>query len=83
MWLATPDFNKKLKIWWEEQKPTGAGYKFMEKLKGLKVCISTWNKEVFGNIMNQGHKILHQIPRLTSWLSREVFLYRKSMIELG
>ena len=50
--LGHPDFEAKLKQWWEELSE-GEGrrmYKFQYKLKTLKERIKKWNREEFINI---------------------------------
>ena len=54
-WLLQPDFQEKLKEWWEEI-PTIRGtqmYQFQQNLKILKSNIKKWKKESFGNIFQR------------------------------
>ncbi|EXC19385.1 Dihydrolipoyllysine-residue acetyltransferase component 3 of pyruvate dehydrogenase complex [Morus notabilis] len=67
MWLDHPSFRKECEIWWGNMNPVGwEGYKIMEKLKGLKDKLKTWNKESFGDTNLARSELLGRIERLDS-----------------
>lgn len=65
VWLENPDFKGLMNIWWKELKPMGwAGFKFMEKLKGLKLKIRESNKENCEKMINKKKNFICQIEQL-------------------
>ncbi|XP_073311016.1 uncharacterized protein [Primulina huaijiensis] len=51
VWLSHQNFRDLVRVWWNDGMNQGwEGYKFMKKLKKLKGDISSWNREVFGNV---------------------------------
>ena len=65
MWLGDPKFKPSCKCWWDSLVVSGwEGYKFMEKLKGLRGPIKRWNKEVFGDTREIKREIIKKIQRL-------------------
>lgn len=54
-WLRDPEFIKKMEEWWTQSTVKGKGkmHTFQLKLKELKGKIRRWNKEEFGNIMEE------------------------------
>ena len=53
--LLQPDFQEKIKEWWESSPPIRGTrmYQFQHKLKILKGHIKKWNKESFRNIFHE------------------------------
>jgi len=50
MWLRVEGFSDLIKKWWQEEDVQGyASYVIARKLKGVKVKLKKWNKEVFGD----------------------------------
>lgn len=65
VWPETPNFKKKIESWWNDQNPSGwAGYRFMEKLRGLKAQIVQWNKEEFSKERDKKKDLLLQIAHI-------------------
>eukprot|EP00253_Pinus_taeda_P017343 PITA_17343 len=58
-WLRDPAFIKKVEEWWGNCTSKGRSrmHTFQLKLKSLKVQIKRWNKEVFGNILEDKQKL--------------------------
>eukprot|EP00253_Pinus_taeda_P011982 PITA_11982 len=58
-WLRDPDFIKKVEEWWGNCTSKGRNrmHTFQLKLKSLKSQIKRWNKEVFGNILEDKQKL--------------------------
>eukprot|EP00253_Pinus_taeda_P003052 PITA_03052 len=54
-WLRNPQFLEKAEEWWTQSTLQGKGkmHTFQLKLKELKGKIKKWNKEEFGNIMEE------------------------------
>eukprot|EP00253_Pinus_taeda_P027077 PITA_27077 len=58
-WLRDPDFIKKVEDWWGNCTSQGRCrmHTFQLKLKSLKGQIKRWNKEEFGNILEDKQKL--------------------------
>jgi len=58
-WLRHPDFVGKMEEWWQHSTAQGRGkmHTFQLKLKEIKESIKKWNKEEFGNIMEEKQKL--------------------------
>eukprot|EP00253_Pinus_taeda_P033811 PITA_33811 len=58
-WLRDPDFIKKVEVWWGNCTSQGRCrmHTFQLKLKSLKVQIKRWNKEEFGNVLEDKQKL--------------------------
>eukprot|EP00253_Pinus_taeda_P008746 PITA_08746 len=58
-WLRDPDFIKKVEDWWKQCTSQGRCrmHTFQLKLKELKGKIKKWNKEEFGNILEDKQKL--------------------------
>ncbi|VFQ75326.1 unnamed protein product [Cuscuta campestris] len=52
IWLNHPNFMKTLKDFWSSQTCFGGMTGLAHKLKGLKVILKEWNKDVFGRVEN-------------------------------
>ena len=67
-WLLQPDFQEKLKGWWESSPPIRGTrmYQFQQNLKHLKDHIKKWNKESFGNIFQENRVLEIKIQQLQS-----------------
>ena len=64
-WLESEGFSDLIKAWWEEvQVPGFASFIVVIKLKYIKERLKIWNREVFGDIKIQKHKILGMINSL-------------------
>eukprot|EP00253_Pinus_taeda_P002372 PITA_02372 len=65
-WLRDLEFIKKVEEWWRQSTMQGKGkmHMFQLKLKELKGRIKKWNKEEFGNIMEDKQKLEREIESL-------------------
>ena len=65
-WLRDPGFIKKVEEWWMQSTMQGKGkmHMFQLKLKELKGRIKKWNKEEFGNIMEDKRKLEGEMESL-------------------
>eukprot|EP00253_Pinus_taeda_P013830 PITA_13830 len=65
-WLRDPEFIKKVEEWWRQSTIQGKGkmHTFQLKLKELKGRIKKWNKEEFGNIMEDKQKLEKEMESL-------------------
>eukprot|EP00253_Pinus_taeda_P035285 PITA_35285 len=65
-WLRDPEFIKKVEEWWRKSTIQGKGkmHTFQLKLKELKGRIKKWNKEEFGNIMEDKQKLEKEMESL-------------------
>ncbi|XP_073016672.1 uncharacterized protein [Primulina eburnea] len=51
VWVREKNFKSSASIWWDRAAVRGwEGYKFMMKLKSVKMEIKRWNKEVYGMV---------------------------------
>ena len=66
LWLLHPEFQEKLKYWWEKSPPIIGThiYQFQQKLKHLKNYIKKWNKDSFGNIFQEKQVLETKIQHL-------------------
>lgn len=64
--LRDPKFMEKVEEWWSQSTAQGKGnmHTFQLKLKELKGKIKQWNKEEFGNIMEEIHKLERDMEEL-------------------
>jgi len=65
-WLRDPKFMQKIEEWWSQSTVQGKGrmHTFQLKLKELKGKIKKWNKEEFGNIMEEKQKLEREMETL-------------------
>eukprot|EP00253_Pinus_taeda_P011164 PITA_11164 len=58
-WLINPEFLQKMEEWWTQSRVKGKGkmHTIQLKLKEIKCKIKNWNKEEFGNIMEEKQKL--------------------------
>eukprot|EP00253_Pinus_taeda_P004070 PITA_04070 len=65
-WLRDPEFIKRVEEWWRQSTIQGKGkmHTFQLKLKELKGRIKKWNKEEFGNIMEDKQKLEKEMESL-------------------
>eukprot|EP00253_Pinus_taeda_P027885 PITA_27885 len=65
-WLRDPEFIKKVEEWWRQSTIQGKGKMctFQLKLKELKGRIKNWNKEEFGNIMEDKQNLEKEMESL-------------------
>lgn len=58
-WLINPEFLQKMEEWWTQSRVKGKGkmHTIQLKLKEIKCKIKKWNKEEFGNIMEEKQKL--------------------------
>ena len=65
-WLRNPQFLPKLEEWWIQstQKGKGKMHTFQLKLKELKGKIKKWNKDEFGNIMEEKQKLEKEMEEI-------------------
>eukprot|EP00253_Pinus_taeda_P015290 PITA_15290 len=58
-WLINPEFLRKMEEWWTQSRVKGKGkmHTIQLKLKEIKCKIKKWNKEEFGNIMEEKQKL--------------------------
>ena len=65
-WLRDPGFIKKMEEWWTQSTVQGKRkmHTFQLKLKELKARIKKWNKEEFGNIMEERQKLEGEMEKL-------------------
>lgn len=65
-WLTHPDFKQLIYEWWRGfEEPEGSQmYAFQQKLKYIKVKLKKWNKESFGNILEEKHRLEEKIGDL-------------------
>jgi len=65
MWLRAEEFSDLIKKWWQEEEVQGfACYVVARKLKGVKLSLKKWNKEVFGNIKVRKFNLLNSVNDL-------------------
>lgn len=53
MWLLREGFGDLVRSNWSQPISTGGMLGFALKLRRLKICLKTWNREVFGNIVDR------------------------------
>ena len=65
-WLRNPQFLLKIEEWWTQSTLKGKGkmHTFQLELKELKGKIKKWNKEEFGNIMEEKHKLEKEMEEI-------------------
>lgn len=65
-WLRNPKFLLKAEEWWTQSTIQGKGkiHTFQLKLKELKGKIKKWNKEEFGNIMEEKQKLEQEMEEI-------------------
>eukprot|EP00253_Pinus_taeda_P011292 PITA_11292 len=65
-WLRDLGFIKKMEEWWTQSSVQGKGkmHTFQLKLKELKGRIKKWNKEEFGNILEEKQKLEGEMESL-------------------
>lgn len=65
-WLRDPEFIKKMEEWWLQSTVQGKRkmHTFQLKLKELKGKIKKWNKEEFGNILEEKQKLEGEMETL-------------------
>eukprot|EP00253_Pinus_taeda_P003926 PITA_03926 len=65
-WLRNPDFLRKMEEWWTQSKVKGKGkmHTIQLKLKEIKGKIKKWNKEEFGNIMEERQKLEKEMEEI-------------------
>jgi hypothetical protein len=64
-WLLHKDFKSLVEDWWGSNSIVGwMGFVLKEKLKGLKVVIKAWNKEVYGAIDSKISRLIVDIQDL-------------------
>ncbi|GKV48490.1 hypothetical protein SLEP1_g55300 [Rubroshorea leprosula] len=64
-WQQHPQFRKAVEDKWKELKVEGyAGFRCLQKLKGLKEFLKGWNKEVFGNMESQFNEVAEKVERI-------------------
>eukprot|EP00253_Pinus_taeda_P017089 PITA_17089 len=65
-WLRDPGFIKKMDEWWKQSLAQGKGkmHTFQLKPKELKGKIKKWNKEEFGNILEEKQKLEGEMESL-------------------
>ena len=66
-WLDHHLFFKNIENWWGSLEADGWPiFSSMEKLKGLKAILKSWNKETFGNIFSQKQVLIDKINSFDS-----------------
>eukprot|EP00253_Pinus_taeda_P003838 PITA_03838 len=72
-WLRHPEFLEKMEEWWTQSTVQGKGkmHTFQLKLKELKGRIKKWNKEEFGNIMEEKQKLEEEMEALQQRIINE------------
>ena len=82
--MANPNFEEKVKTWWAEMQfdQVFNMWSFQQNLKALKSKIKKWNKEEFGNIFQEKHRLEILLLEIQSigfneGYSPEVYLRRK------
>ena len=62
-WLTHLDFHHLIKEWWEDfSEPEGSKmYVLQQNLKYVKECLKKWNKESFGHILMEKHRLENHI----------------------
>ncbi|XP_073059743.1 uncharacterized protein [Primulina eburnea] len=63
-WLSHQNFKQLVRSWWNSGVTRGWDYKFMMKLKRMKVEVSKWNREVFGDVGVRYTKVVTRIKQL-------------------
>eukprot|EP00253_Pinus_taeda_P036244 PITA_36244 len=65
-WLRNPQFLEKAEEWWTQSTLQGKGkmHTFKLKLKELKRNIKRWNKEEFGNIMEEKQRLEQEMEEI-------------------
>jgi hypothetical protein len=84
-WILHKDFYKLVEDFWRNCEFTGwMAFILKEKLKGLKGCLRSWNKETFGSVEVKINKLVGDIRDLdvrseVSGLSAGEVLHRKDL----
>lgn len=70
------DFKRLTTEWWKEfEDPEGSRmYAFQQKLKYIKTNLKTWNKESFGNIMEERLWLEATIGEIKVWVMRDGYI---------
>ena len=65
-WLQHKDIQELMKEWWQScpQTEGSSMYIFQQKLKYIKERIKKWNKDSFGNIMEEKEKLENRIEEM-------------------
>ncbi|KAK9927793.1 hypothetical protein M0R45_024959 [Rubus argutus] len=72
MWLKHPSFKENFTGWWEtDSGPGWEGFKFMNKLRGVKTKLKVWSKEVFGDVLMEKKSVEMKIKELDNKDERE------------
>ena len=73
-WLERKQFKRDFESWWKEITVEGwEGYKWMSRLKKIKQCLKTWNREVFGDIRLMEVAFHNRIKELDLLESSEIW----------
>lgn len=68
MWLQHKAFDSMVGEWWIRNPQQGwPGHGFMQKLKGLKLIIKAWNKDIFGGNCSQVQHLTKELQNIDSW----------------
>ncbi|KAL0367744.1 UNVERIFIED_CONTAM: hypothetical protein Sradi_3664500 [Sesamum radiatum] len=66
MWFRHPNFMTVVQDSWNQPSSLTGMLRLAEKLRRLKACLKQWNKEIFGNILDQlsqAEESVHQAER--------------------
>jgi len=65
-WLRNPQFLRKVEEWWTQSKVKGKGkmHTIQLKLREIKRKIKEWDKEEFGNIMEEKQKLEREMEEI-------------------
>jgi exonuclease III len=65
-WLAHPDFQRLAKSWWEQAAIDHGScmYRFQQRLKNFKQSLKYWNKNSFGNILQDIKDIENKLEEI-------------------
>lgn len=64
-WLSHKTFKDFVLVWWNSMVTQGwEGYKFMQRIQGLKVEVCKWDRKVFGNVELKFAELINRIKIL-------------------
>lgn len=84
MWLSHLSFKESFLAWWNEiSGQEWEGFKFMQKLKGVKDRVKVWNNKISGDIQTKKDSVHHEINSLDKLEEEEGRMNRVQRSELS